>query len=236
MNYIHLKHYHKDVKRFDHPLLNDSEKHSQEELDEMARSVINGDDPEKLILALRKCLSLLVGRYLANWPESEAYIEEMVSEGMSEIVRVCHSIPLDKFNEHGILVIATSRAQRGIEDMLNKARSLASPGRSTQMTRIGRGEDPIYLQSARQLEEIETEDDYVEDIHPSDEGDENVRDVLNAFSKLQPSDDVDVAIMEIKNWGKPAAEIAKDLNVSKRTVARRRQKLYQQYLKLTEKT
>lgn len=235
MNYIHLKHYHTDVKRFEHPLLDGAERYTAKQLDEMAQRVIDGGSPEELILALRKCLSLLVGRYLANWPESEPYVDEMVSEGFVEITRLCQKIPLDIFNRHGILVIATSRAQRAIEDMLNRSRPLSSPSRYTQMELIRKGEDPIYLQSARQLEEVEAEDDYVEDIHPADEGDEFVRDILDAFSQIQPLDDIDVAIMDPANWGRELKEVAEEIGTTKWTVMRRKQRLYQRYLELTEK-
>lgn len=228
MNYIHLKHYHSDVKRFDHPLLNGCQTVSEDDLNAEAAQVLEGKPPGDLIMSLRGCVSMLVGRYLANWPVTTPYLDEMVSEGLIQIVQLCNKIPLDKFHERGILKLATSRAQNGIEDMLNSIRSITAPGKTTQKTRMHNGDDPLYLTSERAVDTGSEID------NPSDDGDEKIRDILDAFCKICPEDEVDEYIMDEYNWGRTNEELAEELGVGKSTIHRRRQRLYQKYLEITE--
>jgi len=226
MNYTHLRHYHTDCEPFDHPLLDGCGSLDADALDQMAEHVLVGDSPDDLILALRGCVSLLVGRYIANWPDTRPYIDDMVSEGMSEISRLCSEIPLDLFRERGILVIATSRAQYGIENMLNKMRSVTAPSSASQRRLIQRDEEPIYAVAETR--------EYDEANHPLDGGDEGCRDILDAFCRLEPKDEIDEFLLDESNWGKTHAELGRAIGISKVAVMARRQKLYQRYLELTE--
>lgn len=228
MNYIHLKHYHTNVQRFKHPLLDGCRTVSEDDLNTEAAKVLEGKSPDDLIMLLRGCVSMLVGRFLANWPVTAPYLEEMVSEGISEIVRLCHKIPLDKFHERGILKLATSRAQNGIEDMLNSIRSVTSPGKTTQKTRMQNGDEPLYFTSEKFIDTSSEQD------NPPTDGDERIRDILDAFCKIEPEDAIDEYIMDEYNWGRTNEELAEETGVGKSTIHRRRQRLYQKYLEITE--
>jgi hypothetical protein len=199
---------------------------SEAALNEEAEKVLAGKGPDDLIMSLRGCVSMLVGRYLANWPTTSRFVDEMASEGIAEIVRLCHNIPVDKFRERGILKLATSRAQTGIEDMLNSIRSISSPSNWTQKKLLRTGKDPIYLTTEAT--------EYNEESHPMDNGDEQVRDIIDAFCKLVPEDRVDAYIMDEYNWGRTNEELAAEIGVGKSTIHRRRQRLYQRYLEITE--
>lgn len=224
MNYIHLKSYHTNTKRFKHPLLKNVKSYSEEELNDMAAKVLSGDNPESLILALRGGLSMLVGRFIGNFNVAK-HLDDMVSEGMTAITRLCNKLPADLVARRGILKVSTSVAQSAIENMLNSVRGLASAGRSKQFELINRDEEPIYL--------TVSSNQYIEEQHPEDNGDEAVRDILDAFSHIQPDDEIDIFLMDQSNWGRGYQELADDLGVGVATVHRRKQRLYQKYLRLT---
>jgi hypothetical protein len=233
MNYIHLKHYHTKVQNFKHPLLDDvTESYDCEKLDTLAWKVVVGEDPEELVMALRSCLKLLVGRFLANWPESRPYVDDMVSEGLSEIVRLCNDIPQDLLAKKSIFKIADSRAQYGIEKMLNSLRALAAASARTQTWKIGRDEDPLYVQgvSATLLATSEDETAY----HPSEDGDEKLRDILEVIEMLKPADEIDERILNPLYWNMSDSELSGRVGLSPQAIRKRKLCLYTQFLKLTE--
>jgi len=218
MNYIHLKHYHTNVMNFEHPMLDD---------------VVESYDSDKLlVLALRSCLKLLVGRLLGNWPESEPYVDDMVSEGFAEIVRLCNDIPEDLLAEKSIFKIADSRAQAGIERMLNSLRALAAVSPRTQMARFNRDEDPFYVQSVSDSTLRTPEDETA--WHPIEDGDEQIRDVLESIRMLPPSDEIDKKILNPLYWNMSDSELANEVGVSRQAIRKRKRRLYNQYLKITE--
>ena len=233
MNYIHLKHYHTNVQNFDHPLLDDVTKsYDSDKLDELAWEVVEGGDPEELVMALRSCLKLLVGRFLGNWPESEPYVDDMVSEGFSEIVRLCNDIPEDMLTKKSIFKIADSRAQYGIEKMLNSLRPLAAASPRTQTTRIGEGEGPLYVQSVSDTLLSTPEDETA--FHPVEDGDEKIRDVLEVIDMLEPADEIDGKILDPLYWNMSDAELSDKVGLSPQAIRKRKLRLYTQFLKFTE--
>lgn len=225
MNYIHLRHYHTNTKRFKHPLLDGCKTASEEDLNALANEVLIGADPDSLIDALRGCVSMLVGRYLGNFSNLESFVDDMVSEGMLAVVNLCKAIPVDLFLEKGILKIATSRAQFEIERALNNMRCVASPSDRQQRRLISRDKEPIYLTADT--------NEYDEASHPEDYSDEGLRDILDAFSMIQPEDELDIFLMDTSNWGRGYQELADECRVGVATIHRRKQRLYQKYLELT---
>jgi len=234
MNYIHLKHYHTKVQNFDHPLLDDVLKsYDRGKLDTLAWQVVDdGANPEELVMALRSCLKLLVGRFIGNWPESNSYVDDMVSEGLSEIVRLCNDIPEDLLAKKSIFKIADSRAQYGIEKMLNSSRSLASASPRTQTKRIGRNEDPLYVQSVSDTLLSTPEDESA--FHPIENGDEKIRDILEVIKMLEPADEIDEKILDPLYWNMSDAELADKVGRSRQAIRKRKLRLYNQFLKITE--
>lgn len=233
MNYIHLKHYHTRVKNFDHPLLDDVTKsYDSDKLDDLAWQVVEGGDPEELVMALRSCLKLLVGRFLGNWPESAPYVDDMVSEGLCEIVRLCNDIPEDLLATKSIIRIVGNRAQFGIEKMLNKAQSLATVSHPTQWKRIAQGKEPFFIQGVSDSLLSTPEDETAH--HPVEFGDENIRDVLEVISMLKPVDEIDKKILDPLYWGMPDSELSDEVGISRQAIRKRKLRLYSQYLKITE--
>ena len=233
MNYIHLKHYHTKVQNFDHPLLDDVTKsYDSDKLDDLAWQVVEGGDPEELVLALRSCLKLLVGRFLGNWPESAPYVDDMVSEGLSEIVRLCSDIPKDLLATKSIFKITVSRAQYGIEKMLDSLRSLSSASPRTRLKRIVQGGESVCVQSVSDslLSTPEDETDH----HPIESGDEKIRDVLEVIGMLKPADEIDEKILDPLYWDMSDAELAANVGVSPQAIRKRKLRLYTQFLKFTE--
>jgi hypothetical protein len=233
MNYIHLKHYHTKVQNFDHPLLDDVTKsYDRGKLDDLAWQVVEGGDPQQLVLALRSCLKLLVGRFLGNWPESAPYVDDMVSEGLAEIVRLCNDIPEDSLATKSIFMLTVSRAQFGIEKMLSKLRSLATADPKTQWKRIAQGKEPIYIQGVSDSFLATPEDETAN--HPVEFGDEDIRDVLEALSMLKPADEIDEKILDPLYWDMSDAELSDKVGISRQAIRKRKLRLYNQFLKLTE--
>lgn len=224
MNYIHLKHYHRKRAKVKHPVFIGCKKVEEEELNRMAEEVIAGGSSDDLVLALRWYVGALVGRYIWNFPQTKKYKDDMVSEALEQIVNLCVKIPEKLFREKGILKLANSRAQRAIEDSLNSMLSLSAPSRWKQWEIMNKGETPIFLTSSTS--------EYFEDIHPEDGGDELKRDILDAFIKIEPEDEIDEALMDEHNWGRNATELAEELGVDDNTIYRRRERLYKKYLEL----
>jgi len=225
MNYIHLKHYHTKTSRFKHPLTGNTKPLDIEALNREATLVLYGKDPEELTLMLVRCVGLLVSRYLGNFPQTRKLVDEMVSEGMTAIADLLNRIPVDLFHERGILKIAESRAQNAIETMLNDMMALSSASARQQRYLMEADERPIYLQSES--------DDYNENPHSQDSGDEWKRDLLDALDMLQPQDDVEAAILNPLNWGRNNKEFACELGVCENTICRRKASLLERYEELT---
>jgi hypothetical protein len=230
MNLIRLKHYHTEVERFEHPLLDDCETVSEEQLDLLVAKVLAGQPCDELVMALRKSLSILVGRYIANWGRSRVFVDEMVSEGFTAIVELCSNLTDDLLDGRAILKVVNQRCQDTIEEFLNANQCLTAPSMSTQKRRIWSGEDPLYIVTA----EIAEDNDDRDTTTPVECGDEDVRDLLEAFDLIDPEDKIDAYIMDRFNWGKDNQEIANVFDVHREIVRRKRERLYQRYLELTE--
>jgi len=237
MYFIHLKHYHAACVHFNHPLLDGCIKFTEDELNKLAEYVLTGGDPDELILALRYRLSILVGRYLANWPVSRPFVDDMVSEGFTSITKLCRNIPEDLFAEQSLPFIMQSVCTRDIERMLNAMRALSAPSSDTQFRRIKKNEDPVYLMSAGQLasdEEAEEMADYTEDQQPRTASDISIRDIFDAVCKIETSDELDEFLLDEENWGRQNVELAAEVGLTPAAIRYRREKLYTKFLELTE--
>jgi hypothetical protein len=232
MSLICLKHYHKEAMKVDHPLLNDAKVYSEKEI-ELLGAVVLQDPLEapRLILALRSCLRHMVGRYLANWLESRPYEEDMVAEGLLEITAFVDALSLDLLAGRAILKVASQRIQDKIEIMLN-ARHLAAPSKMQQFNRLRAGDDPLYLKAELYIACDDMLDGEV--MHPEETGDEWKRDFIEALDQLKAADEIDEAILDKYNWGRTEQEIADELGVNRLLIHRRKKRLYQQFLEITE--
>lgn len=208
--------------KFKHPLLKSGlTSYTAEELDLLAAGVKS--DPalaSDFIMAMRVCLKCVVGRFLYYLPFTSTFVDDMVSVGFETLTEATLNLP-----ESNVANVITRRIEDRIKNFLNDNMGLSAPTLRQQKNLAKRGEEPICLKG--------TSDSYPEDSHPEDAGDEAIRDILDAYSQIQPDDEIDIFLMDQSNWGRGYQELADDLGVGVATVHRRKQRLYQKYLRLT---
>jgi hypothetical protein len=223
---IRLKHYHTATQKVQHPSLDDAKVYSEDELQVVLQNVLSGHvEHQELTLALRSALRHMIGRYKANWPSTIPFLDDMVSEGLLALSRLSSEISFDFLAGRGILKVASQRMQDQIETYLNSNQALSAAGMWKQKQNISEGLDPLYCTSS--TEKIpDTE-------HPTDEGDEWKRDILDTINSIKVSDDIGVAILAKENWGRSYQELADDLGVGVGTIHRRKAQLYSKFLELT---
>jgi hypothetical protein len=202
----------------DHPLLKDCKQYTEEEIEAIM-------DDEELTLALRSCLRYNVARIAGKWESTIPFIEDMISEGMLAIVEYV-ARRHDTNSEYSVMKQATSAIINALEVYLNNNQSLASPGVTKQKELIKDGGDPIFLTAVT--------NDYISCDTAERDPDTYKRDMMEALEALDPMDELDVAILRKSSWGKNSAELARELEVGERLIRRRRDRLYQQFLELTE--
>jgi len=220
MPVIRLKYYHTKLAFIEHPLLDGAVSLTEDELVEYIRT---GGSPVK---GLRSCLRHMVGRYVANWPQTTRFLDDMVSEGFVAISRLSNEILLDFPPGYVILKVASQRIQDRVEEFLNPSQTCLSPSLSTQKRLLWGGVSNDHpISSITELPESS---------HPPKDGDEAIRDILEAFAQLTPRDEIDAAILRRENWGRPQRELASELGVSRKTISWRKLKLFKQYQELTK--
>lgn len=220
-NLVRLKHYHKKVHGLDHELLDGAKTYTEDELQGMM------GDKDQLLMALRFALRMLVGRYLGNWPETRRFEDEMVSEGFLALSQLMSEISFDFLAGRDILKVAGQHMTDAIEVYLNANQSLSAPSMSTQRRALDAGEDVLYRHAEADIY-------CLPDSHPETPSGEALRDVLDAFCKLEPVDRLDVALMDQKNWGRANVDLAAELGTIPEMIRRRKSILYRKYLELTE--
>jgi len=226
MSLINLRHFHTNVRTFKHPLLDHCKPYRDSELDLLCAVVIGcPDEGERLVLALRSCLRHMIRRYLANFPQTEAYLDDMVSEGFLAICDLVENLSVDLLNGRTILYVASQRIQSSIELMLNKVQSLSAPSRMTQFRRVKEDKDPIYL-SQTSLDDVDVDVDDQRMMF-------NIRDVYEGLEKIEARDWLDAMLLCPENWGRTEADLADEFGIGKTTIHRRKKELYDEFLKLT---
>ncbi|MHC4704260.1 MAG: sigma-70 RNA polymerase sigma factor region 4 domain-containing protein, partial [Planctomycetota bacterium] len=159
------------------------------------------------------------GRYMYHWPISRRFRDGMISEGLFALTLMIDGLPYDR----PVWEIAARKIESRINQFLNDNQSATSPSLRQQYYLKADGKDPIYLGDSIEVPE---------ESHPQGVGDESCRDILDAFCKLTPQDDIDVAIMDEFNWGRKLQDLADELGVGVGTIHRRKQRLYKQYKEL----
>jgi hypothetical protein len=210
---IRLQPFQTKARAFSHPLLGGHQPKTEEELQELR------DDPDALVLGLFSSLRHLVGRFLQYYPQTAQFLDDMVSEGVAVLIKLSKDPPKD------ILHTANRRMEDVIESYLSVNIVASAPSLWKQKELSKEGADPRIATSIGKMPEK---------WHPHDDGDYDVRDVLDAVSHIEPKDAVDDELLDKINWGKSNVEMAAELGVSEATIRARRQELYNQYLSLTE--
>jgi hypothetical protein len=137
MNIIRLTKGQKNCSKVEHPLLDMSQPMTEEDLAE-------AKDRDSIILGHLYFVKIIVGRFLANWPETRRFEEDMVSEGVLALTKYADdtwksgSVPSD------FQPTCWTKIRVAIEDMLNRDRSTSAPSRREQWREIEEGREPIY--------------------------------------------------------------------------------------------
>jgi hypothetical protein len=134
--------------KVEHPLLDGSAPITDKQIEE----AYDGKDRDTIIKGFFFAVKVIVGRFLANWPETRRFTDDMISEGLLTITEVTDAaLKVDPLppNFQGIV---WTRIRRAIEDMLNDNRSMFAPKSRTQWYLQEKGAEPVY-NYAKQLEE-----------------------------------------------------------------------------------
>lgn len=220
-NLIRLRPWHQETVCVTHHLLENLDAPSEDELQTMAMQVANGAAMDELCMSLRLCLKNNVGQYMRYWPQTRPLADDMVSVGFLALVKLMHDLTPELLKDRSIFLIANRRIQDAIEQFLNKNIAITSPGLTRQKEVVKDGGEPIY--------HFATSDEFE---HPHDAGDEWMRDYIDAFRQIKHSDDIDRALLNPLNWGRPLQELADELSVSVTTIHRRREKLHKQCMEM----
>jgi hypothetical protein len=100
------------------------------------------------------------------------------------------------------------------------------------LKRIARGGEPLCVQSVSDSLLSTPEDETAH--HPVEFGDEKIRDVLEVISMLKPTDDIDEKILNPLYWDMSDAELSDEADISRQAIRKRKLRLYNQFLKITE--
>jgi len=202
-----------------HPLFKDCIPHTEKEIEEISE---NGTD-EELVLALRSCLRYNVARIVGRW-QMEAHVDDLINEGMLALVEWAPNRHNSK-SDRSTMKRATSHLINALENYLNRNVALSSAGKTKQKELIAAGEDPIYLEA--------TQSDYSQcDVEERDP-DIYKRDVMDVLEAME-TDEIDEYILCQSSWGRTHRELAEEIGVDETTISRRRKRLHQQFLKLSE--
>jgi hypothetical protein len=148
MNIIRLTDGQKRQLRVDHPLLNDTGPITDEQLAEAYAA----GDRDTMIEGFFFAVRVIVGRFLANWPETRRFEEDMISEGLLTITEACNTVMKTGTLPSNFQGVVWTLVRRSIEDMLNDNRSMFAAPNRTQWDMQERGTGPVY-NYAKQLEE-----------------------------------------------------------------------------------
>lgn len=222
---VHLRSYHRKVKKFKHPLLDGVKPITEELADELVSKYI--DNPcartrSLLIMGLLSALRHLIGRYLGNWPATRPYLDDMVSEGLLSIVKTVNTLDTETLAGRSILHVATMRATKSIEALLYTLGSVAAPGRRTYETHTAAGQEVPYKIIEGGLEDVMLGDNTTQEEQDLIDAEEAL-DVMAARLQL----DADLLKPEYRNL--TAEEAAARLGVHHTTISRRRAKLRSRY-------
>jgi len=208
------------VKAVKHDLLNDAVPFTEDEL----RDLLEKEQRQELMMALRSCLRHVCGRFLAHYPDCEPFMNDMVSEGMLAIVELSSNITLDLLANRTILDVAFTRIRDAIERYLNKAQG-AFASLTQQQTLLSETGEPHYPVNTG---------GYAEESEPVDEDDVFKRDVYDALESIEAKDRIDATILCPVYWDVNDQNLADLLGVSRGLICQRKKALFREFVRLTK--
>jgi hypothetical protein len=222
---IHLRSYHRKVRKFKHPLLDGAKPVTEERAAELAeaylkdRSKINRD---ALVLSMLSMLRYIVGRYIANFPQTRAYLDDMVSEGLLTIVKSVDNLNSETLQGRNVIKVVSQRVVKYIEIMLYDSGSIASPDMRTSERHKLQGKETPYLIAESNLTNVEALDS-------TSQEDQDLIDAEDALSVMAARLQLDADLLKSEYRHLTAEEAGARLGVHHSTILRRRAKLRSLY-------
>lgn len=222
---IHLRSYHRKVRKFKHPLLSNVSSVTEEQAKELVDAYLNERTPstrEALIKGLFSTLRYTVGRYLANFPSTRQHLDDMVSEGLLTIVQTVDNLNRDVLKGRSIIKIVSQRIPRHIEHMLYVTGSIACPSQKTQEKYLMQGIETPYLTVESNLSDVDVVD-------TSSKETQDLIDAEDALSVMSSRLQLDADLLKPEFRHLTAEEAGARLGVHHTTILRRRAKLRSLY-------
>lgn len=222
---VHLRSHHRKAKKFKHPMLDSATPVSEKQATLLVDNYLADRSQEnlvQLVMGLRSALRNLVGRFIANWPATKIYTDEMVSEGLLAAVKMVNNLTPEVLEGKNILELGSSRMQSAIERMLYMVDVVAAPAKRTHESRSAAGQPVTVAVVECDLSNVSIPD------HRSRE-EQDLIDAEEAVDVIAKRLQLDADLMKPEFRNLTNEEAAKLLGVSHMTVSRRRAKLRAMY-------
>lgn len=156
MNIIRLSDGQKRQLKIDHPLLNGAKKMSDDDILDAMNRFVAGDDAARddLIMGQMYIIKVLVGRYLAHWPETRRFQDDMISEAMVAVIEVVDALKSDNPTDNFQGTVWNTIKSK-IERMLTKCRSMFTSSHRSNHRRLEKGLEPDYNYAQSLHEDVE---------------------------------------------------------------------------------
>ena len=151
MNIIKLTKGQKRLMKVEHPLLDNTKLMT----DEQVIDAWGANDKDGLIMGHFFFIKIIVGRFLAHWPETRRFEEDMVSEGLVAVTETVNKVMEAYRLPEDFQATVWTKIRVGIEIMLNRDRSLFAPGTTKQWEEVKAGREPIYNYAKQFNENLE---------------------------------------------------------------------------------
>jgi hypothetical protein len=159
-----------------------------------------------------------MGRYIANWPVTRKYLDEMVSVALLTTVKAVDNLTKDTLQGRSIIKVVSQRVCKYVEIMLYEAESIVAPKKRTQERHAALGVETPYLIVEADLSDVTIEDN-------SSKEEQDLFDAEEALSVMTTSLKLDVELLKPEYHGMTAEEAGARLGVHHTTILRRRAKL-----------
>lgn len=151
MNIIKLTKGQKSLMKVEHPLLDGTKPMTDEELID----AWGAKDRDAMIMGHMFFIKIIVGRFLANWPETRRFEEDMISEGLLAVTQAVNDV-MDNYRlESNFQSVVWTKIRVAIEKMINRDRSLFAPSNRQQWDLLRETGEPDYNYAKQLNEDLE---------------------------------------------------------------------------------
>lgn len=217
---VHLRSYHRKSKKFKHPVVENCKPITKDDAELLATALFNdrAKNKDAFVNGMMSAIRHLVGRYLAAWPETKRYTDEMVAEGLLSVVRTANTLTKEILDGRPVLKVVTSRAQSAIEAALYKLGSVTAPAKATRDRNAAVGKSSPYRVAETDLSKVDLFDNTTQE-------EKDLFDANDALEVMAKRLQLDVDLLKPEYRDLTSEEVAALLNVPQWTVRRRRARL-----------